>query len=367
MNGSEFDLVDEHHYQKLLKQVRHGRYDGGVLGPRCNTYSSARTASDGGPGPLRGPTGSRRYGLPNLKPADKDKVKVGTLLAMRALGVFREFRKQGKPVVLEQPFWRRRDPSTISMFNLDEYQDLSQHTDVHLANFDQCMFGASSTKRTTVICSHVDLMGISRDCNHEKVWWTRSSDGQRYYGAHAPLKGKVPWTLLDGSPNQVVTGNNKYAYLTTASASYPAGLNHFLASKLVGSLRSSQPGISHGANTTLTLPFKHIGWNKISRRLPVQPERQASTQAGYHHRHPLRGKRPSEDDTHLGGVRRPNKARKLIPGYRGAGGVLHKRIVDYIIANRHVGLSHRISVKPSVSGPNSFSRSNRRSRIHVAV
>ena len=264
VNGSEFDLVDEHYYQELLRRIRAGEFDGGVISPPCSTFSNARRADGGGPIPLRTPTGPRRYGLPSLKPADKDKVKVGTLLALRAAEVFRAFKEQGKPVILEQPHWKQEDPAAVSMFDLDEYQELMSDDAVQLADFDQCLYGVSHAKRTTVIYVHMNL------------------------GA-------------------------------SSSAAYPAGLNQFYASRLVSSCKEGKHMV------------EHVGSSKL-----LQREVQSSTQAGYHFRHPLRGKRPNQEDRHLGGMRRPGKALRTIPGYQGAGGVLHKRIIDYLMVKQQV-------------------------------
>ena len=321
VNGSECDLLDEHVFSTLLKDVQAGKYDGGVLGPPCNSFSNARKADGEGPGPLRAPTGPYRYGLPKLSPVDKDKVKVGTLLALRALAIFRAFLEQGKPIVLEQPFWRKDDPSAVSMFNLDEFQELLSHQDIQSADFDQCMFGAEHAKRTTVIFAHIDMAGVKLDCTHEKVWWIRPSDGRKYYGAHAPLKGKEPWIRDDGS--EVLEADNTMgAYLTAAAAAYPANLNRFLAGQL---MRASASAHRRAHEMCMEQPDP-----------PAVQEQQVSTKAGFEFRHSLKGKRIGDADDHLGGMRRPIKALRTIPGYQFAGGTLHKRVLDYLMVNRRV-------------------------------
>ena len=39
----------------------------------------------------------------------------------------------------------------LSMYNLDEYQELIQDAGVYTVDFDQCMFGALNRNRTTVV------------------------------------------------------------------------------------------------------------------------------------------------------------------------------------------------------------------------
>ena len=123
VNGDLYDLADDATYRKLRQRIADGYFDGGLLGPPCHTFSNARKENDGGPRPLRRPGDRGIYGRTDLTPEEKEDVRLGTLLALRALDVFKCLREQGKPVILEQPA-RVDDEESISMLNLPEFKQL---------------------------------------------------------------------------------------------------------------------------------------------------------------------------------------------------------------------------------------------------
>eukprot|EP00972_Heterocapsa_arctica_P056746 8378076-Heterocapsa_arctica.AAC.1 len=71
---------------KVVKEINHDVYHGALLAPPCSTFSDARGGRagepSGGPGPLRGPHPPEIYGLKDLRPADKEKVRIGSVLAI---------------------------------------------------------------------------------------------------------------------------------------------------------------------------------------------------------------------------------------------------------------------------------------------
>lgn len=91
----EFDVINEPELQnlasmevweKVLRDCRKGRYDGAGFMPPCSTLSAARTSGEGESSPraLRGPEGPDLYGFRDLRSEDKEKARMGTLLASRA-------------------------------------------------------------------------------------------------------------------------------------------------------------------------------------------------------------------------------------------------------------------------------------------
>lgn len=76
------DLVDLQTWSDLEATLP--EYDGYLMSPPCSTFTPARREGDGGPRPLRTSWGPERYGRKDLKSHEKEKVKVGTLLAKRA-------------------------------------------------------------------------------------------------------------------------------------------------------------------------------------------------------------------------------------------------------------------------------------------
>ena len=114
VNGDLCVLADDATYRKLRRRIVNGVFDGGLLGPPCHTFSNARKEDDGGPRPIRRPGDRGIYGRSDLTPDEKEDVRLGTLLALRALDVLRCLREQDKPVILEQPA-RVDDEEAISM------------------------------------------------------------------------------------------------------------------------------------------------------------------------------------------------------------------------------------------------------------
>ena len=115
INGT--DLADELVWKQILGKLSssHG-YQASLWSPPCSTFSVARHLP-GGPPVLRGHTGVDLYGLANLKPADKERVRTGTLLAMRAAQGIKAQRNLGCPWILESPAPR---PHCASVFSLPE-------------------------------------------------------------------------------------------------------------------------------------------------------------------------------------------------------------------------------------------------------
>ena len=162
LNGALFDLTDNENWERLLSRVRAGMYDAGLIRPPSSTFSNAKNSGDA----LRTATGAGRYGRRGLEAGDKELVRIGTLLAVRAARVFEELHSQRKPLILEQPPWKQ-DGASVSMFNLDEYVKLRNLEGVSLHDMFQHEYGAGST----LMAYQVDLTDISAVCSHAPHRW----------------------------------------------------------------------------------------------------------------------------------------------------------------------------------------------------
>eukprot|EP00972_Heterocapsa_arctica_P038539 5680110-Heterocapsa_arctica.AAC.1 len=102
-----------------MSALRRGDYDVGLAAPPCSTFSAARS----GPGPqqLRGEFPSETYGVKGLSMESKNKVRVGTLLALRARDIGQVFSEQDKPWVVLTP---KRRVGNASVFKLPEILEL---------------------------------------------------------------------------------------------------------------------------------------------------------------------------------------------------------------------------------------------------
>ena len=143
VNGSVYDLADDATFRQLRARVQRGEFDGGLLGPPCHTFSNARKENDGGPRPLRLPGDRDIYGRPGLTPEEKEDVRLGTLLALRAADIFLCFYKLKKPVILEQPA-QQNEESAVSMLNLPEFKRILGLQGVKHVKVAQCNYGAAT-------------------------------------------------------------------------------------------------------------------------------------------------------------------------------------------------------------------------------
>lgn len=102
-NDGSLDLLTRKLQQNVLGWVRAGLVTTVWLGTPCNSWSRAREIP-GGPPPLR--SGDFPLGLPGLRRADADKVRIGNELARFSAQLFRTCRTLGVPCAIENPTCR---------------------------------------------------------------------------------------------------------------------------------------------------------------------------------------------------------------------------------------------------------------------
>lgn len=83
VNGEDQDFSAQHIFEHALQRIKSGHYHAGLESPPCSTFSRALTGRDG-PAPLRDAAGPGRYGKKRLGPPDKERVRLGAFLAVRA-------------------------------------------------------------------------------------------------------------------------------------------------------------------------------------------------------------------------------------------------------------------------------------------
>ena len=128
-------------------------------------------------------------------PEEKETLRLGTLLALRAVEVFGLFVLQGKPTILEQPA-RRAGPGSISMFDLPEFKAMLGADGVSCARIAQCNYGADTEKPTELMHYAVDLSDSAGSCQHPQTRWRLPSTGASLFWVHPPLKGKKAYLRL---------------------------------------------------------------------------------------------------------------------------------------------------------------------------
>ena len=119
VNGREYDLSEQATAEKFETQLRNGEFAALIVSPPCDTFSIVRY-QPGGPGPLRGPGDKERYGRKHLPPQEKERVRLGTLLALRGLALMQIAHDKRIPWVCENP---PEVHGEGAVYMLEEYRD----------------------------------------------------------------------------------------------------------------------------------------------------------------------------------------------------------------------------------------------------
>ena len=204
------NLLDEELFNNILAEIKAGVYAGILLGPPCETFSNARNEHDGGPRPLRGPWGKDLYGYSYLLPDEKEQVRIGTMLALRALVVFELAIDLDIPAVHEHPLEKQ---DGVSIYHFEAWQRLLSKSGVNRYDIVQSELGAPSVKPTTLVTWKVVLSSLPQCCTHPKMWLWDEFTQQWLWRAHLPLRD---WRE-DG------------VFRTKAASAYPRRMNEVLA------------------------------------------------------------------------------------------------------------------------------------------
>ena len=172
--STEHDLCCDLIFRNLMAEIRGGIYAAVMAAPPCSTFTGARRQSPGDghncPGPLRTAYGSGRYGLSTLLPPDRERVRIGTLLAVRTAMILKECRRLRIPFVYETP--REISDDAPNMLYLDEFEELMKDEQIVMITVDQCRFGAATTKPTALLLFGIDaeeaFPSEERRCNNPR-------------------------------------------------------------------------------------------------------------------------------------------------------------------------------------------------------
>lgn len=230
INGDEQDLADDHIFSGLIRDIENGKIHGLLCSPPCSTFSRARRPGSG-PRPLRGPVGRERYGLPGLRPEEKESLRLGTLLAIRSRDSCAAAHRRSVPWLNENPPEREGE---VSLFALDEWVELTSAAGAHRNLLDQCKFEAGF-KKATEFRGSLDLQCAHLTCDHLPQWWRTPPSGTWHWGAHPPLRGCIHSVPADSWKEEMrwQRAPPGAPFLTRSTAAYPRALNAFLAEALV--------------------------------------------------------------------------------------------------------------------------------------
>ena len=180
--GESGNLADDMVWRGVKTRIESGAFDAALTSPPCSTFGCRRYDSTG-LDPLRTVAGPDRYGMKNLRPNDKEKVRLGNLLSARAAWVFSWFIEHRRPIINEQPGMRDGRPH---MYRLDEWTKSLETTGVTDTVVCQCELGSLHTKQTSLLGFMTCLDSYPKHCTHTAKWWR-----EVLFGAplpHASLK-----------------------------------------------------------------------------------------------------------------------------------------------------------------------------------
>ena len=357
VNGEHFDLTDGEVWLKLKRRIDDGEFDGALLGPPCNSFSNARNFVDGGPPPLRAASGPARYGRSGLLPKDKEAVRIGTLLAVRAAEVMNTFVDQCKPVCVEQPIWKR-DGRSVSMFNLDEFATLLKRVGVSFHDMAHCHYGAKTEKATTLFSFKLDFADLVGKCTHSSRKWIRPSDGHMCWSPHPPLHGKE-WHLSEEQLAEHVAAHGKGhpaaepggGFISKAAAAYPEAMNRYLAKKFADAICQVKT-----SGTVKSGYLKCGKWGNVLIKKGLLDQNRSSplpADSSFVFSVPLRGLGDGESGRFLGGMRHPRRAIDINPTLEAAGKVVFDVVSGYLRKNPDVldACIQAVGSDGGVSGP----------------
>ena len=192
--GPDYDLTKRKHQQLILGWLQAGLIRGGHLGTPCNSFSRARDRP-GGPPRLR--SDELPLGLPNLRPVDSEKIRVGNCLMFFSCAVLRLALHWQLPFTME-------NPSRSRIWLCPSVRWLLKRRNVSSETVHYCAFGTRWKKPTSFLGTFLDLSVLS----HYKCHSSRRGICQYSHKPHLPLMGQneqgVWYTkLAEPYPNQL--------------------------------------------------------------------------------------------------------------------------------------------------------------------
>jgi len=192
-------------------------------GPPCETYTAARNDKDGGPRTLRNQC--HPAGKPTLAPWEWEQIKLGEKLMHFTQTMMLAMVKYGGCGFAEHPQWPLwiSQADSASVWSSRQWRLLRTLECVQVTSFDQCCFGASAKKPTTILTVRLSsfrhramTVGFGGRCPHPKQY-------------HKALRGK----------------NDEGQYRTAAHKIYPPMLNKALGEAIYGYVVDLAKGIQH--------------------------------------------------------------------------------------------------------------------------
>jgi len=199
-----------------VEPARHGHRAG--LAARVGAHDLARHVHRPGPPVLR--TEEAPYGaFGHLSEKDQQKVRDHNFLIERTSRFMELAYDLGIPGWIENP---QPMGDHISGFDLFGFPQLMEKPEVKVRDFDQCRYGADSTKPTRLVFWGFTFRGVlNKRCNHRPQKWVYTDLSGRtrtVYQPHRPIQGRRD---ADG----ITIG-------TKGASAYPSLMNRLLAEEI---------------------------------------------------------------------------------------------------------------------------------------
>ena len=341
----DHDFADEATWMYYRRRLEDDVYESASCQTPCRTFSKV-LSQPGSVRPLRGEWAPEIYGFDDLTPLEKEKVRVGTLHALRSFFVLNHMLQSMKSAWLETPMRSDGQPSVLK---LPPMLALLTKPNVHVHTLIQCPFGASTTKPTDLLLVNLWFNSSEEHCPHPKILWKRPWDGAEYYGAHPPLSGRQWYVPAEKwLPSMLRRQEPRGPYISASAAAYPGPMNKWLADQWVRgvallSLRTSQAASMITSSSLIRRPedgrFEKVTYSQGSSQSPTGGLDMPATVSGgpvTAHPTPLRGNSRSllpplmDESLCVGGLKEAWKACRKLWMHRALGLELKALIETYL-------------------------------------
>jgi hypothetical protein len=245
LRNQHHDLTKSKLRQRILDQIRSGKYDAIIASPPCSTFSRVTYANDNGPRPSR----SLQYprGFPWIQGEKKRIVEIGNILADFTFEAVLVQAELGRLAVIEFPEdlgavkngrWSGIRPSSIWQWPaVTQLRKLSQFREFGIR---QCDYGANYVKPTRIVMLGKPAEG-------------KFFEGPPFYDEKGFYLGPIPATDTRAlGLTTLAKKKGEIGFRTTGTASWPAELCKWVADSIILNVVKK----SHMEQTSLTSELK---------------------------------------------------------------------------------------------------------------
>ena len=164
------DIANDATWERVRAKLIAGHYHFLLASPPCRTFSEARHRT---PGPPVLRSWKHPYGFPKsrakefrLQPHHYEQIRLDNLLGERTSEACTIMDDLQRGWAVEQPHpWL----DSVSLFDFKSFRALHKRGAAFIT-FDQCPYGAPTTKPTKIMSHGPDFSQLARTCDHDQRW-----------------------------------------------------------------------------------------------------------------------------------------------------------------------------------------------------